>query len=538
MSETTPPKQKTLKQIIAEEYKKCSKDPVHFMKKYCIIQHPEKGKINFHLFPYQEQCLSDFNTNRFVIVNKGRQLGLSTLVAGFILHRMLFNTDFNALVIATKQDVAKNLVTKVRVMHDNLPSWLRGVAEEDNRLSLRLKNGSQVKAVAASEDAGRSEALSLLVIDEAAHIEPNRIESIWAASQSTLSTGGGAILLSSPNGTGNLFHRKWTEAEVGKQFFPIQLPWYVHPERDQTWRDQQDELLGPRLAAQENDCNFTTSGHTVIDGTVLEWYKETFIREPLEKRGWGGDYWIWDYPRYDSTYIVSADVARGDGSDYSAFVILDVENVTQVAEFKGQLSTTEFGHMLVAVATEWNNALLVIDNNGVGWAVVQVALDMNYNNLFYHYRNDPYTDDYKHLVKGYDLQDRSKMVPGASINTATRPVMISKFETYFREKTPICRSKRSVDEFHTFIWKGGKAQAQGGYNDDLCMSWAMCFWVRDTALKLKQQGIEMTKAALNNFSNTLLSPISTTSGGGSVHKNWSMQLNKSENEDISWLLDN
>lgn len=529
------PQQKTLKQIIAEEYLKCSKDPVHFMRKYCIIQHPEKGKVQFHLYSYQEQCLRDFNENRFVIVNKGRQLGLSTLVAGFILHRMLFTTDFNSLVIATKQEVAKNLVTKVRVMHENLPSWLKGQTEEDNKLSLRFKNGSQVKAVAAAMDAGRSEALSLLVIDEAAHIEPNLVESIWAASQSTLSTGGGAILLSSPNGTGNLFHRKWSEAELGKQFFPIHLPWYVHPDRDQSWRDQQDDLLGPKMAAQENDCSFVTSGHTVVDGPVLEWYKETYIQEPLERRGWSGDYWIWEYPRYDRTYVVSADVARGDGSDHSAFVIIDVETVTQVAEFKAQVGTTEFGHLLVAVATEWNNALLVIDNNGVGWAVVQVALDTQYNNLFFHYRNDPYTDDLKHLSKGYDMQDRTKMVPGVSINSATRPVMVSKLETYFREKTPTLRSKRSLDELYTFIWKSGRAQAQSGYNDDLTMCWAVAFWVRDTALRLRQQGISMTKAALSNFGSTLSLPMSTSTARNTTNNAWKVPTGKSE-EDITWLL--
>lgn len=254
---------KTLKEIIEDEYRKCSTDPTHFMKKYCVIQHPKKGKVNFKLFSFQEQCLFDFEENRFVVVNKGRQLGLSTLTAGYILYKMTFNSDFNVLVIATKQEVAKNLVTKVRVMYENLPSWLKAASIEDNKLSLRLKNGSQVKAVAASVDAGRSEALSLLVIDEAAHIDT--IDDIWTAAQSTLSTGGGALLISSPNGTGNLFHKKWTLAQQGKEFFPIRLPWYVHPERDQSWRDEQDNLLGHKMAAQENDCDFITSGHTVID---------------------------------------------------------------------------------------------------------------------------------------------------------------------------------------------------------------------------------------------------------------------------------
>lgn len=519
---------KSLKDIISEEYKRCSIDPIHFMKKYCKVQHPKKGKVNFNLYSFQEQCLFDFQENRYVVVNKGRQLGLSTLTAGFILYKMLFNSDFNVLVVATKQEVAKNLVTKVRVMHENLPMWLRGNTVEDNKLSLRFKNGSQVKAVAASVDAGRSEALSLLVIDEAAHIEI--IDDIWGAAQSTLSTGGSAILISSPNGTGNLFHKKWVEAEQGKEFFPIRLPWYVHPERDQKWRDAQDDLLGPKMAAQENDCSFLTSGHSVLEGSLIQWYRETYEQEPVETRGYDGNYWIWEYPSYQKNYIVSADVARGDGEDDSAFVVIDVENVVQVAEYKGTISTREYGNMLVAVASEWNNALLVIDNNGIGWDTVQVAIDRDYKNLFYHYKNDPYVDSAKHLIGGHDIQDRSKMTPGVSINMKTRPVMVSKLETYFREKLPICRSKRSLDEFETFIWRNGRAEAQKGYHDDLTMAWAMAFWIRDTALRLRQQGIDLHKKTLETFTRSVYTPK------GISDRAYIQELPNKEVDDLRWLL--
>lgn len=521
-------KPKTLKELISEEYKRCSVDPSYFMKKYCIIQHPKKGKVNFELFSFQEQCIQDFEEHRYVIVNKGRQLGLSTVTAGYILYKMIFNSDFNVLVIATKQEVAKNLVTKVRVMHENLPSWMKGTTIEDNKLSLRFKNGSQVKAVAASIDAGRSEALSLLVLDEAAHIE--NIDGIWAAAQSTLSTGGSAILISSPNGVGNLFHKKWVEAGQGKEFFAIRLPWYVHPERDQTWRDSQDDLLGVKMAAQENDCDFLTSGNAVLEGTLIQWYRETHQQPPLETRGFDGNYWIWEYPSYQKSYIVCADVARGDGQDESAFVVLDVESVKQVAEYKGAVSTKDFGNMLVAVASEWNNALLVIDNNGIGWNTVQVALDREYPNLFYHYKNDTYVDSAKHLIGGYDIKDKSNMVPGVSINHKTRPVMISKLETYFRERTPICRSKRSLDEFDTFLWVNGRAEAQRGYHDDLTMSWAMAFWVRDTALRLRQQGIDMQRATLDNFKKSFYSTSKRNS------TSWTQELPNKEKDSLNWLL--
>ena len=143
---------KTLKEIIRDEYKRCVQDPVHFMRKYCIIQHPTQGKIYFNLYPFQEDSLTQISQNRYNIILKSRQLGISTLTAGYALWRMLFKSDFNVLVIATKQDVAKNLVTKVRVMHENLPKWLSGSVLEDNKLSLRLKNGSQIKAISSKGD--------------------------------------------------------------------------------------------------------------------------------------------------------------------------------------------------------------------------------------------------------------------------------------------------------------------------------------------------------------------------------------------------
>jgi len=247
-----------------------------------MIQHPVRGKIPFHLFPFQEKTLTEFKNNRYNIVLKSRQTGISTLVAGFSLWKMLFNQDFNVLVIATKQEVAKNLVTKVRVMNQYLPSWLKQTTVEDNKLSLRYSNGSQIKATSSSGDAGRSEALSLLVFDEAAFID--NIEEIWLSAQSTLSTGGNSIILSTPNGVGNFFHRTWVGAEEGtNDFNTIRLHWTVHPERDQTWRDEQERLLGPKGAAQECDCDFVSSGDTVIDPQLLMFYKDTYCQEPVEK---------------------------------------------------------------------------------------------------------------------------------------------------------------------------------------------------------------------------------------------------------------
>ena len=313
-------KNTNIKQIIREQYTKCAEDPVYFMRQFCYIQHPTKGKIKFNLFPFQEDSLSTLQNNRYNVILKSRQLGISTLSAGYALWSMLFNEDFNVLVIATTQDVAKNLVSKVQIMNENLPSWLKTEIVTNNKLSLKFANGSQIKAISSSSTGARSEALSLLIVDEAAFIR--NIEEIWIASQATLSTGGGAIVLSTPNGIGNWFHQTWVDAETGTNGFEtIKLKWDLHPERDQLWRDEQTKLLGERGAAQECDCDFISSGHTVVDGLILQNY-ELKCEEPIEKRGFDNGYWIWEYPDYTKNYVIVADVARGGWSrlvDISCF---------------------------------------------------------------------------------------------------------------------------------------------------------------------------------------------------------------------------
>ena len=525
----------SLKEIIKIEYQKCASDPIYFMKKYCMIQHPVRGKIPFHLYPFQEKTLTEFKNHRYNIILKSRQTGISTLTAGFSLWKMLFNQDFNVLVIATKQEVAKNLVTKVRVMNQYLPSWLKQETVEDNKLSLRYSNGSQIKATSAAGDAGRSEALSLLVFDEAAFID--KIEEIWVSAQSTLSTGGNAIILSTPNGVGNFFHKTWVGAEDGTNTFnTIRLHWSVHPERGQDWRDEQEILLGPKGAAQECDCDFVSSGDTVIDPQLLMFYKESFVQEPVEKTGFDGNLWKWEYPNYTKSYMVVADVARGDSTDYSACHVIDVEEATQVAEYRGKLDTKDFGNFLVSLATDYNNALLVVENANIGWAVIQQVIDRGYQNLFYMSKDLKYVDVEHQLSNKYRAQDRN-MVAGFSTTAKTRPLIISKLEEYVREKSVTIRSSRVIDELFTFIWNGNRAEAMRGYNDDLTMSLAISLWVRDTALRLRQEGIDLTKQALGGIGAHQLDISGMGFGGNTAmdENPWQMRVGDS-NEDLTWLI--
>jgi hypothetical protein len=523
---------KSLKEIIAEEYKKCAVDPIHFMKKYCMIQHPVRGKIPFQLFPFQEKTLTQFKDNRFNVVLKSRQTGISTLCAGFSLWKMIFNSDFNVLVIATKQEVAKNLVTKVRVMHDLLPTWLKGGSMEDNKLSLRLQNGSQIKAIASSPDAGRSEALSLLIFDEAAFIDD--IDEIWVSAQSTLSTGGSCIALSTPNGVGNWFHQTWLGAEESRNpFNTIRLHWTVHPERDQKWRDEQEKLLGVKKAAQECDCDFVSSGETVIEPETLMFYKETYIQDPIEKGGFDGNLWKWEHADYSKSYMVVADVARGDGADYSTCHVIDIVNSVQVAEYKGKVDTKDFGNFLVALSTEYNDALLVVENANIGWATIQQVIDRGYKNLFYMSKDLKYIDVENQITNRYRAEDKG-LVAGFSTTSKTRPLIISKLTDYFREKAITVRSSRLIDELFTFIYMNGRAEAMKGYNDDLVMAFSIGLWVRDTALRLRQEGIDLTKQAVSGITTNTSQGIY---GGGSTIDDdpWKMRVGDGFEDLSQWL---
>ena len=189
--------------------------------------------------------------------------------------------------------------------------------------------------------------------------------------------------------------------------------------------------------------------------------------------------------------------------------------------------------MLVSVATEWNNALLAIENANIGWAAIQPALDRGYENLFYTYKDDGYVDTDVQLKKGYDMKDKTQMVPGVSTTSRTRPLMISALEMYMRERTPVIRSKRLIQELFVFVWLNGKAQSQNGYNDDLVMSFCIGLWLRDTSLKLRQQGIELHKRALSQFQKSETKIYTGKPANNADGWSWN---NGFGDEDLTWLI--
>ena len=522
-----------IKQAIKQNYLKCVQEPSYFINQFCTIQHPQRGKIKFQLYPFQFDVLKEYEKNDYNVILKSRQLGISTLSAAYALWMMLFQNDKNVLCIATTKDTAKNIVTKVRIMYEGLPSWLKTQIIENNKLSLIFKNGSQIKALASTESAGRSEALSLLILDEAAFID--KIDTIWTAAQQTLATGGQCLAISTPNGVGNWFHKTWIDAKDGvNKFNTIKLHWSAHPDRGQEWRNEQDKNLGPSQAAQECDADFLSSGRSVVDPAILEWYKEKMCCEPTEKSGFDRNLWIWGYPDYSKQYLISADVARGDGTDYSAAQVFDLEEMEQVAEYKGQLGTTEFGNFLIELATKYNDALLVVENNNIGWATLQTIIDRGYENLFYQEKNHLVVDEDNQHTNRYRNIDKNK-IPGFTTTLRTKPLLIAKMEEYTREKMVKLKSTRLIDELFVFIYKNSKTQALEGYNDDLVMSYSILLWIRDTAIRIQSERNEFQSSLVNSIGTLNERTPIMTNENKPKNNPYEMDI-KGEKEDLSWLL--
>ena len=479
-------RQKQVAEII-----KCGKEPVYFFNTYVKIQHSVKGLIPFDTYPFQDDCVKSFIGNRFNIVLKSRQQGLSTLVAAYAVWMAIFQKEKNILIIATKLSVAQNFITKVKSMIRGLPKWLMlPEITANNKQQIYFNNGSQIKAIPTSEDAGRSESLSLLIVDEAAFVR--NFDTIWTGIYPTISTGGRAILLSTPNGVGGQYYKLYTDAEAGlNEFNPIKIMWHENPDYNQEWFEQITANMSKRQIAQEYLCDFTTSGDTFLGSDELEWIR-TCIKEPIDKGGEDRNVWIWKYPLSEHEYIISADVSRGDSKDYSTFHVFDTTESEVVAEYKGKIRPDNFAELLCEWGHKYNKALLCPENNSFGYASILKIQEMQYPRLYYRQRKGVYLGDY--------VPKSSADVAGFTTNGKTRSMILGKLEETLRNKQLLIRSSRSYEELKTFSWSTGRAEAKRGYNDDLVISLAIGSWLFDSSSDYSKNSKELNSSMLKAMS--------------------------------------
>jgi hypothetical protein len=552
---------------IRDEIIRCGRDPAYFIKTYVKIQHPVRGLVPFKLYDYQEQLVQDYQEHRFNIILKSRQIGISETTAAYITWLILFHRNKNVLVMATKADTAKNIVKKIRTALKKLPPWLL-IADvlSDNRLSVELSNGSQCKAIASSDDAGRSEAVSLLVIDEAAFVK--NLDELWTGLLPTVQAGGNVVVLSTPNGVGNKFETLYREAIEGKNdFYHTKLMWWVHPERISDLEDDpnrpgfktsswyRNEIktanMSERDIAQELECNFNASGDTFFNPHDIEWVRDGAI-EPSVREHWDRNLFYWFEPQAQKRYFVSADVARGDGKDYSVGQVWSVEDMQQVAEYYGKIPVEEFAHILCDMGHLYNNALLVVENNNIGMACLEHIRLAGYENVYYSRKGDSKPGQAVHSAWGPPTDEYTI---GFTMQAKVRPLVFSKMEEFVRNRKILIRSQRLATEMKFFIWEGGEGRAprmtaQKGYNDDAVAACAIGCWIKDTFISPGEMAANLDAKLLESIS--MKGHVNTEILGASKNPEFVSQRNmgvftsqnpvptrirlpKGQNVDFSWL---
>ena len=362
---------------------------VFYFSTFAYVVHPVRGKTRFLLYPYQKSVLYCFLKHRFNIILKFRQAGITELISLYCLWLTMYHPNKKVNIISIKDSVAKKVLKKIKYMYKNLPEHLKvpivngRMGELGTASMIEFINGSFIESIPTSEEAGRSESLSLLVIDEAAIVR--WASTIWAAAAPAISTGGSAILNSTPYGISGFYHSKWVEAitDSDSPFHPIRLYWKMHPERDQKWYDTMSKALGPRRTAQEIDGDFLSSGSTVFDLTDIKAIEDTLSEYPVIETRFNGQLRIMDKPKQGVRYFIGADVATGRSNDYSAFTLGD-SNGEEAAVFKGRIPVEKYAKILGNLGKEFNWATIAPETNDIGLAVTTLLQTEGYPQLYYH----------------------------------------------------------------------------------------------------------------------------------------------------------
>ena len=520
---------KLSKEEITKEILKCGKNPAYFLDNYAKIVHQSRGLIPFHTFNFQKELLKDFHDHRYNVILKSRQMGISTIVAGYAAWMLLFHKERNILVMATKLNTAIEIVEKVKDIIESVPAWVK-IAEVtvDNKTKLELSNGSKIHGVPTSKDAGRSQALSLLIIDEAAFVDD--MDDLWTGLLPTISTGGRCIALSTPNGVGNWFHKTYVDSQSGlNNFKPSVLPWHIHPEYTQEWFDNMTRNMSKRQIAQEFECNFNASGETVMHADDIAKLKKITV-EPKYRSWIDRNYHIWKEYENNGSYLLTADVARGDGKDFSVFHVLDIKNMEQVAEYQGKVDLDNFAKLLFDTGKEYGNCMVVVENNNVGFAVLTKLIEMRYPNVYYSAKTT------HEFIDSMQAQYGANTVPGFTTTMKTRPLIVAKLEEFIRNKSIKINSQRLVNELDTFLWVNGRPEAQKGYNDDLVMSMAIGCWVRDTAIVNNERNLEYSKTLLDAITKSGNYLDTTINGFKNEQRNLQQQKMQNMYREYSWII--
>jgi len=459
----------TKKQV--EQYIKCKEDPIYFVKNYVKIVSLDEGLVPFKMWDFQEDIITKFHNSRFNIAKLPRQTGKSTTVVSYLLHYALFNDSVNIGILANKASTARDLLGRLQTAYENLPKWIQQGVISWNKGSMELENGSKILAASTSASAVRGMSFNIIFLDEFAFVPNHIAESFFSSVYPTITSGQSTkvIIISTPYGM-NHFYKLWTDAVNGLNGYEFsEVHWSQVPGRDEKWKQETISNTSERQFTQEFECEFLGSVDTLISATKLRCL--TF-EEPIS-RSKGLD--IYEEPKKDSEYLLTVDVARGIGGDYSAFIVFDISTVPYsiVGKYRNnEIKPMLFPNVINDVARAYNNAWVLCEVNDVGDGVASILnYDLEYPNVL------------MSAMRGRAGQiigqgfSGSKTQLGVKMSITVKKQGCANLKQIVEDDKLLFRDYEILNELTTFIQKKQSWEADEGYHDDLVMCMVIFAWL-------------------------------------------------------------
>ena len=469
LKKANTPHEFTEEQVI--EFIKCKNDPVYFAKNYIKIVSLDEGLTQFHPYDFQEKLIKNFHENRFNICKMPRQTGKSTTSVSYLLHYAVFNDSTNIGILANKAATARDLLGRLQTAYENLPKWMQQGIISWNKGSLELENGSKILAASTSASAVRGMSFNILFLDEFAFVPNHIAESFFASVYPTITSGKNTkvIMVSTPHGM-NHFYRYWHDAERGKnEYIPTDVHWSEVPGRDAVWKEQTIANTSEQQFRVEFECEFLGSVNTLIAPAIL---KNMVYENPITRNA-GLD--IYEKPEKDHNYIITVDVARGLGNDYSAFIVFDTTQFPYkvVAKYRNnEIKPMLFPNVILDVAKGYNNAYILVEVNDIGDQVASILqYDLEYENLLMasmRGRNGQ--------IVGQGFSGKKTQL-GVRTTSAVKKLGCSNLKTLIEDHKLLTCDYEIISELTTFAQKHNSFEAEEGSNDDLAMCLVLFAWL-------------------------------------------------------------
>ena len=459
----------TEEQVI--EFAKCIDDPVYFAKNYINIVTLDHGLQTFSPYPFQETMLDRFHNNRFNICKLPRQSGKSTIVVSYLLHYAIFNDNVNIAILANKASTAKDLLDRLQTAYENLPKWLQQGVLTWNKASLELENGSKIIAASTSASAVRGGSYNIIFLDEFAFVANHIADQFFSSVYPTISSGKNTkvIIVSTPHGM-NHFYKLWHDAERGKnEYIPTEVHWSDVPGRDEVWKKQTIANTSEQQFKVEFECEFLGSVDTLISPSKLR----NLVYESPSISNQGLD--VFENSKDEHNYIITVDVARGVGNDYSAFTVIDITQFphTLVAKYRdNEIKPMLFPSIIHEVAKNYNDAYVLCEVNDVGDQVASILqYDLEYNNLLMCSMRGRAGQ-----IVGQGFSGKKTQL-GVKMSKTVKKVGCLNLKTLVEESKLLFKDYDIISELTTFIQKSNSFEAEDGCNDDLAMCLVIYAWL-------------------------------------------------------------